>query len=511
MENVVSITVPSNHIKSTSRLLLLTGLALGYAVDLLFYGKMLGVSVPIFVFLSLGALFWLGRVEHVKPAMRNLWIVVPLLYFALMVAIRANNRLTMLNVCMVLILLAYMAYFYAAGRIGETGFLGHIAAFVQTAAASIFKTPALLAESANMEMVRGVGIRRLLPVARGLLFAIPLLLLFAALLASADLVFARYMSSLFRIEFLTNIQESLGHLLVVLVSSWLLAGGLAYALSRSYGDGDIAVSERGTVGDRHSLSIGFVEAVTVMVLVSALFLLFGWIQFAYLFGGETNITSEGHTYADYARRGFFELVAISVMTLALILGLRYLSPLATSRERWTFNTLSTFVIGLVMVLLASAYWRMLLYEEAYGYTHLRLYVQLFEIWLAITFVWLLVTLWAPKMRFGIGGFIAILGFAATLNLANPDALIATENVARWEATGKVDIDYLTHLSEDAVPVLVQALDGKMGYQQEILRRTLLDRLRNMEANPGWREWQSFHFARQGAYDALVQHRVSLER
>ena len=511
MENVASMTVPSNRVKSISRLLLITGLALGYVVDFLFYGKMPGISVPIFVLLSLGALFWLGRVERVKPAMRNLWIVLPLLFFALMVAVRANNRLTMLNVCVVLILLAHTAYFYAAGRIGESSFLGHMAAFGRTATASIVHTPPLLAESANMEMVRGVGVRKLLPVARGLLFAIPLLILFAALLASADFVFARYMSGLFRMEFITSIQEFLGHLMVVLAAGWLLAGGLAYALRRSYGDDDITASEGNSVANRRFWSIGFVEVITVMVLVSALFLLFGWIQFAYLFGGETNITSEGHTYADYARRGFFELVAISVMTLALILGLRHLSPRVTRRERWTFNILSTFMVGLVMVLLASAYWRMLLYEEAYGYTHLRLYVQLFEIWLAITFVWLLVTLWVPKMRFAIGGFIAILGFAATLNLANPDALIAKENVARWEATGKVDIDYLMQLSDDAVPSLLPALDGERGYEQGILRQSLLERLKHMEANPGWREWQSFHFARQGAYDALVQHRASLER
>src|SRR5262245_34998980 len=90
-------------------------LSLGVAVDILFYGHALGISFPIFVFLVLVALVVLGRMEGVKPSWRNLWLVLPLLFFAGMVAVRTNPLVTTLNVCMGLILLGVLAYFYSAG------------------------------------------------------------------------------------------------------------------------------------------------------------------------------------------------------------------------------------------------------------------------------------------------------------------------------------------------------------------------------------------------------------
>src|SRR6185369_16696657 len=66
-------------------------------------------------------------------------------------------------------------------------------------------------------------------------------------------------------------------------------------------------------------SIGIIESLIVLGSVDLLFAAFVLIQFAYFFGGQRNISLEGLTYSDYARRGFFELVAVSVLTLALVL------------------------------------------------------------------------------------------------------------------------------------------------------------------------------------------------
>ena len=90
-------------------LTLLVALLLGWSWDVLFYGKTVGISVFLFVLLLLVALFSLGRVQGVRPAWRNLWLLIPLVFFAVMVAIRANAFVTFLNVMACLTLLGLLA------------------------------------------------------------------------------------------------------------------------------------------------------------------------------------------------------------------------------------------------------------------------------------------------------------------------------------------------------------------------------------------------------------------
>jgi len=341
-------------------------------------------------------------------------------------------------------------------------------------------------------------------VIRGLLLALPVLIIFTLLLASADLVFADYLEDLFDFDILPDVLEWLWRGIIVLGSAWFLAGGLAYALSRSQASDEQGAVEKALGSLAQVTKLGFIEAATVLTSVDLLFLVFVWIQFAYLFGGRANITVEGYTYAEYARRGFFELVAVSVLTLGLILGLCWLARRETSRQTQVFNGLSSLMVGLVLVILASAFQRLRLYEAAYGYTQLRLYSHVFMVWLAVAFVWFLVTLWRWPDRFAIGAFLAALGFLITLNAINPDAFIARQNLARYEASGKLDAYYLARLSEDAVPVLVLAVDRVTGDEREVLSEHLRYRLESMEESARWRSWPSFHLARQRAYDLLAE-------
>ena len=142
----------------------------------------------------------------------------------------------------------------------------------------------------------------------------------------------------------------------------------------------------------------------MLILVDLLFLVFVGIQFAYLFGGQANITLEGYTYAEYTRRGFFELLTVSVLTLGLILTLHWLVRSETGRQKVIFKGLSSLMIALVLVILASAFQRLLLYEIAYGYTQLRLYSHIFMVWLALLFVWFLGTVMVPARPFCPGCF-----------------------------------------------------------------------------------------------------------
>jgi len=492
--------------------ILLVALALGWGVDLLFYGKALGISAPLFVLLLMAALFGLGRLEGTRPVRSNLWLLAPLIFFASMVFVRANPFVTFLNVVASLALLGLIAHFYAAGYPQRLGLIGYPIVLLRTAGNALIQPAPLVSASMDLKAVRRRGSRNLLPVIRGLLLALPVLVIFTLLLASADLVFADYLKDLFSLEISPDLLELLWRGIIVLGATWFLAGGLAYALGRSQASDDQGALEKALGSLAQVVRLGFVEAATVLISVDLLFLVFVWIQFAYLFGGQANITVEGYTYAEYARRGFFELLAVSVLTLGLILGLRWLTRRETGRQVQVFNGLSSLMAGLVLVILASAFQRLRLYEAAYGYTQLRLYSHVFMVWLAVAFIWFLVTLWRWPLdrlgtgpdRFAIGAFVAVLGFLITLNAINPDAFIARQNLARYQASGKLDAYYLTRLSEDAVPALVLAIDRVTGEEREVLRGHLRYRLESMEESTRWRSWPSFHLARRRAYDVLAE-------
>jgi len=483
-------------------LTLLVALILGWSWDILFYGKAPGISVFLFVLLLNVALVGLSQIQGIRPAWRNLWLLLPLLFFAAMVAVRANTFVTFLNVAACLGLLGLVAYYYAAGRIGELGLIGYPLVFLQVAGNSLVRPGPLVSASVDLNTVQTHSWRNILPVLRGFLLAVPVLLLFSCLLASADLVFAHYVEDILHLNFLADLLEWFWRGIIILVVAWIVAGGLVYALSRT-----ASSQETGLAAKMSRLaspfSFGFVEVTILLTSVNLLFVIFVGIQFAYLFGGQANITIEGYTYAEYARRGFFELLAVSVLTLGLIFIVWRLARFETGRQQTIFKDLSSLMVVLVLPILASAFQRLLLYEIAYGYTELRLYSHVFMVWLAATFLWFLITLWLQPHRFALGVFVAALGFLITLNVINPDVFIAEQNLARYQTTGQLDIRYLTRLSDDVVPVLVRAADRVSEDDRQILQDHLNSRRARLATTFASQHWPSFHLAEQHAYAVLT--------
>ncbi|MDZ7837537.1 MAG: DUF4173 domain-containing protein [Actinomycetota bacterium] len=120
-------------------------------------------------------------------------------------------------------------------------------------------------------------------------------------------------------------------------------------------------------------------AITVLSLLNIVFCVFSIIQFKYLFGGENFIQPSVFTYAEYARRGFFELVAVSVINFLIILIAVSFLKKESKNVTIAIRILLSLVAGFTFVMIASAFYRMSLYEQAYGFTYLRIFVQAFMV------------------------------------------------------------------------------------------------------------------------------------
>jgi signal transduction histidine kinase len=192
------------------------------------------------------------------------------------------------------------------------------------------------------------------------------------------------------------------------------------------------------------------EWLVPVLLVDAVFGLFVAAQLSAFFGGHDYVRrTTGLTYAEYVHQGFGQLTVATLLTLLVVWAAAHWAD--ESDRVWLRGSLG-LLCAFTMVVVGSALHRMALYQDAYGLTRLRLVVYVFEGWLGLLVLGAVVAglvrwgVWVPRFAL-VTGVAALVGLAAL----NPDALIAKQNLDRYDATGKVDWHYLRNLSADAVP------------------------------------------------------------
>jgi hypothetical protein len=257
-----------------------------------------------------------------------------------------------------------------------------------------------------------------------------------------------------------------------------------------------------------SKALGVPEAVTILVLVDLVSGAFVALQLAYLFGRLDTLAAAGMTYSDYARRGFFELVAAA----SLAGGLLVVLEIATTGRTRAYLAAALTLVGLTIVVLVSAWQRLDLYQLAYGWTELRFYVAAAIVTLAAGLAFGGVLLVRDRMRWLGHGLVAI-GLVSLLavNALAPAAFVASRNIERgldatlipddgWEG---LDTGYLGALGDDAIPVMVDALDRFDGTRRAELLFQLQARRTELTRDPAWTSPAAWNLARERAKAALA--------
>ena len=231
------------------------------------------------------------------------------------------------------------------------------------------------------------------------------------------------------------------------------------------------------------------------------------IQLRYLFGGAELVQgATGLTYAEYARRGFFELVTASALVLPILLAAEWALRREPHAAQRAFRYLAGLLLVLLAVVMASALRRMQLYVDEFGLSEIRLYSSAFMVYLAGVFVWFGWTaLRGRPRRFAFGALVQGFAVLAGLHLLNPDAFIVRTNLERPAAHRPFDAAYAASLSADAVPTLLAALPRLDETEQCRAARRLLSRW----ARDGHDDWRNWNLARERARLAVREHRASL--
>lgn len=461
---------------------------LGLLFDYFFYGKIPGIAFPLYVILIVTGLFAMANFFKKHISKDVFWLLVPLIFFSAMVFVRSSELLTFLNVAASLLLLLVIARVFVGERLKNflVGDYSKIFFLPLKFIRPLFQTLSILFSRCGIPKDKSV----LSQVVKGILMAIPVLFIFVLLFSSADLIFQKYVSDIITIDIEP---ETVFRSLVVFIATLVYIGAYSYAFRRS--ENPIVAKQNNKI----SYSVGHIESSILLGSVNVLFFIFILVQLTYLFGGEGHISSQGFTYAEYARRGFFELIAVAIVSfLLLLLCEKTIAKKETDHARG-FKILSAALVVQVIVIMASAFTRLSLYEEAYGFTTLRLYSHAFIVVLAIIFCLLLykITKDTREKSFAFRVFILFILSLAAMNFLNPDAFIARRNIERFADTGKLDMDYLSRLADDALPDIIELLDVSNPDLTKSLARKLYWRAQNNDS-PYFSKWQSLNVSRMRA-------------
>jgi len=434
-----------------------------------------GLNVAIGTAGLVGAGAWLVRRNRITPGPDAAWLAITALLLGVAFVRRDAAELAQFDMLALVGALAFAAASLQGEHIMRWSLVDYVRAGVTASFASIVGGLPLVGRDIDWhEMPREGRLRHLRGVLTGIVIAAPVLIVFAALFASADQVFANVLQNLFAFDAASIVQ----HTFFILFWGALTAGWLRWSLIG-----------RPVAAPKLDYIPSSVTPFTVALgLLNALFLLFVVVQLRFLFGGSGVVEQTGGlTYAEYARNGFFQLVTASGLVLPVLLGVDFLTRGGTTPQIRTIRQFSGLLLVLLTVVMASALERMRLYVSAYGLSATRLYATAFMVFLVGVFAWFAWTvLRGQRQRFAFGSLMQGLAVLAGLHLLNPDAFIVKTNLNRPAAERPFDAKYAVTLGGDAVPSLLSALPQLSADTRCIVVHGLLKRWDKAEVD--WRTW-----------------------
>ena len=284
----------------------------------------------------------------------------------------------------------------------------------------------------------------------GIAVSLPLLVLVINLLVSADLAFENFMRRLFELNIISFIhiwQFAIG----IPVAFYLY--GLIYGnVSGRHGDKVTKDSVDKAAGVfKIAPKLAIYSALTAFNLV---YLVFFTVQAGYLFSAFAGNLPEGFTYAEYARRGFFELCRVAGINLGVLAAAHLLIKRGTGEEPKSLKGQTLAISLFTILLIVTALSKMVMYMNVYGLTQLRIYTSWFMLVLFFTFILVCVRQFA-KINLVKAVIITFVLMFTALSYSNVDGHIARHNIARFEsgAADTLDVWTLRKLGSAARPFI----------------------------------------------------------
>jgi len=428
-----------------------------------------GISALIFV--ALQSVYLYVLVPNKKP----LLTLIPIFILALNAFVSANGMWRLPNLFVALALYNVMAL-WLTHRLGlkET-----LLRFLQNIGENILMTLhhfgkpfewGAEAQKEHLPIIKRVCI--------GIGISVPILLFLLVMLSMADAIFsytlARFIDWLSRLIELDTLIRIAGGVL-----AGLILFGILYGVHRGRPAREPAVPKTKS-GDLMILNI-------VLISVLLIYTLFVVIQFRYLFARPDHLPY-GLDFVHYARRGFFELLALTGVNILFILIAVWLSKAQTGRWAKLTKILCLYLCAVTMVLLVSSFYRMWLYGSDDGLTRLRFLVFGFLFFEAIGLVATFFYIIRPKFNIIAIYCVIALSYYLLLNIVPMDRMIARDQINRYFHTGRGGIHYTLTLSSDAAPEIERLLEADNPETRKRAEQYLEWAEHIDSTRTNWRQW-----------------------
>lgn len=426
--------------RAHTRRILLAALLIAIAGDLLLRGGDPRLGFTLLVALVTGSAFAIGGRADRERTLLLAGTAVAALGFVL----RDAEALYAIDLLSVLCMGALTVWRGSGRSLARLEVLDAPRAAVLAVLTALVGAPDVLRAAGGAGADAGARAARTRALAIGVVLALPPLLLVLALLGSADAVFGSFLEVTG--EFLAL--EGVQHVVVITGLAWLAAGWLLGALA---GAPVVRLPEIRSPGlPFASASVGLYGLVLLLTLFLA-------TQLRVLFGGVAYLSATaGLTVAEYAREGFFQLVVVAGIVLTTLVAADWLVARDDEAVR-KYRAAGTVLVGLVAALLVSAVARMWLYVANFGLTIDRVLATAVMLWVVAAFVTFAATMLRGRgARFAPVMLLVTIGWVATLNAVNPEAIVVRANLARAAAGKAFDAAYHAKLSADALPALLAA-------------------------------------------------------
>lgn len=428
-------------------------LIVGIMIDYLFYGKIIGISFFIFILMTIFLALLIAKRFEQKINKLQIALLISAIILSAEVFLKSNSFLSFFNIIGSIYLLILAAILFIEKDFFNTRFLRYFTAPISFVLKSFSGSSDYINSQKNLAVNKEkLGSKELRGVFKGVIMALPILAVLGWFLYSADLVVQAYANKLFDLFYIKINLELILRILIIFVFSFFFIG----VFSKISGKNEQEKSEE---QNNQIKSTGFIESMTVLTLVELLFLAFIAIQFFYLFGGKNYVwgIDEYITYSEYAKNGFFELIAVAIISFLLIYTIAASSKIESLKEKKIFRFLSALLFVEITIILLSALKRLLLYIDGYGLTLSRFLAFALLFWIFSVFFLILYKIFLEKKNSAFIFMVFSLSVAVWIgiNIINPFALIARVNIERLAQGKKLDPYYFSNLPDDAIPEIVK--------------------------------------------------------
>jgi len=469
----------SNYIKTSEKLFsIIFALFIGVIFDKIILGKPFGISYIILIALSITFFLWSMRRTIKLKANFGWLLLIPINMLAFNFAFYTNPVLHTLNILMITILMVTSSILISNCNVkwDKLEFIREILYKIIITPFKNIESPfKILVDASNIKNNKGISSTQK-QVMLGILISLPLLLLIISLLVSADMVFSYYMVNITNIFANLNANQMIFETIIIVVVALYL---FCYVW-------DFRKSEKEEIRQAAIIKWEPITIITILLMLNVLYTLFTIIQFSYLYKWVGGSLPAGFTFAEYARRGFFELVAVTIVNFIILISCFSFMKKENRKLSVIANSMLTLLILFTINMLWSAHSRLYLYEITYGLTYLRVFVHLFMLLLFVLCLIALVSIWYNKLPF-IKTVIVVSIISYTLvNYINIDGFIAKNNMKNE----KLDIEYLITLSDEVIPYLIEIENNAELNQKDkdLVKDNLQQRDERLNSHNNWYEF-----------------------